>query len=143
MRRGVNLESQLDAYEALSAVGSGAAAKKRQRSWPVYAAAAGSGLAMATSAEAGIVYSGPQNVTLAPGATGGSDRPINIDGHGHSFVLAGCFYNHLATAPHFISGAVGGLGLGGLKVLQTGSVDLKKLASGAAISHGAGGIRTV
>ena len=62
MRRGVNLKAKLDAYEASSAVGSGAAAKKRQRTWPVYAAAAGSGLAMATSAEAGIVYSGPLNL---------------------------------------------------------------------------------
>ena len=90
MRRGVNLKAKLDAYEASSAVGSGAAAKKRQRTWPVYAAAAGSGLAMATSAEAGIVYSGPQNVTLTPAMNAGSAlHSINIDGHGHNFVLGG------------------------------------------------------
>jgi hypothetical protein len=135
MRHGVNLKAKLDAYEASSAVGSGAAAKKRQRTWPVYAAAAGSGLAMATSAEAGIVYSGPQNVTLAPRTnTGSASHSINIDGHGHNFVLGG----YRSTVAHtFVYAGVWGAGRGGLQVLHGGS-SLKNLASGAKISNGAG-----
>jgi hypothetical protein len=69
MRRGVNLEAQLDAYEASSIVGSSAAAKKQQRTWPVYAAAAGASLAMATSAEASIIYSGPLNLNATLNGT--------------------------------------------------------------------------
>ena len=115
MRRGVNLKAKLDAYEASSAVGSGAAAKKRQRTWPVYAAAAGSGLAMATSAEAGIVYSGPQNVTLTPAMNAGSaSHSINIDGHGHNFVIGG----FRSTLYHtVVSQQLWGAGRGGLQVL--------------------------
>ena len=87
MRRGVNLKAKLDAYEASSAVGSGAAAKKRQRTWPVYAAAAGSGLAMATSAEAGIVYSGPLNLSASIGSAVGftSRQTVRFPMKGHTF----------------------------------------------------------
>lgn len=69
MRRARNLESKLAAYEALSG-DAGVAGKRRPRNWAVYATAAGSGLALATSADAGnIAYSGVQDLTItaAPG----------------------------------------------------------------------------
>jgi PEP-CTERM motif len=140
MRRGVNLKAKLDAYEASSAVGSGAAAKKRHRTWPVYAAA-GSGLAMATSAEAGIVYSGPLNLTASiPDATSFVARSSA------RFPMKGA--NFGAT----VSGGAGSgrrgarAALGSLRfsaqsralVAVNGSGQLKQLAFGAKISSNAG-----
>ena len=131
MRRGVNLKAKLDAYEASSAVVSGAAAKKRQRTWPVYAAAAGSGLAMATSAEAGIVYSGPQNVTAGPIPTGGSGltlktAKLNIDGLPVFNIIA---EHDTSLGPHggvFLHGNSGGTQFG--HIISNGSGTAKRLA---------------
>ena len=143
MRRGVNLKAKLDAYEASSAVGSGAAAKKRQRTWPVYAAAAGSGLAMATSAEAGIVYSGPQNVTLTPAMDAGSaSHSINIDGHGHNFVVGGFRRGWLLYTRLAVFAARGSGRSRGTSSAVNGVVSLKHLASAEDLRTGRGLIPT-
>ena len=91
MREGVNLEAQLDAYEASSSLGDGAAGKRWHRAWPIYAAAAGSSLAMTTAAGAAIIYSGPnQNVSASINGLGSSQAtaPVKIGGPGHSFNLS-------------------------------------------------------
>jgi len=90
-----NLENDLNAYSrSVTANGTPANWRRRLGHWPMYAAAAGSALALSTAAEANtIVYSGPKNVVANPGSNpaSGSYRvarvPINIDGQGHSFVL--------------------------------------------------------
>jgi hypothetical protein len=60
-------------------------------SWPTYAAAAGSALAMATGASANTIqYSGIQNVTVTQIAAGSANANIigiDIDGLGHYFSL--------------------------------------------------------
>jgi hypothetical protein len=144
MRRGVNLKAKLDAYEASSAVGIGAAAKKRQRTWPVYAAAAGSGLAMATSAEAGIVYSGPLNLTASIGSAVGFTSRDYV-----KFTMkgAGLFAGVSGGAGSGKMGARATLGAGGFSaqsralVAVNGSGQPKQLAFGAKISSSAGSFR--
>ncbi len=66
-----NLEIKLDAYEASSF----SFAKDAPPAWRLYAAVAASTIAMATSAEASIIYSGVQNVTASiPSWTGATHQ---------------------------------------------------------------------
>jgi hypothetical protein len=79
------LETKLDPYEALSG-DDATAGKNRQRRWARYATAAGSSLALTTSAEAGIMYSGVQNLTATVrGNSGGATFQLDIDIQGHTF----------------------------------------------------------
>ena len=59
-----DLRVQLDAYAATVSANT-RNWKERMRDWLPYAAAVGSGLALTTAADAGIIYSGPQNLTLS------------------------------------------------------------------------------
>ena len=144
MRHRVNLEAKLDAYEASAAVGSSVAGKDRQRTWPVYAAAAGSGLAMATAAGADIIYSGPQNLSASIKGTGNSTNGvnINIDGKGNNFFLGvsnqkiGAFGVREAVA--FLQG-----GAPHHSVLTPFTYQLANLAFGAKISRGGGAFGAV
>jgi hypothetical protein len=137
----MDLKAKLLAYEASSAVGSSAAAKKRQRTWPVYAAAAGSGLAMATSAEAGIVYSGPLNLSAAIGSAVGftSRNYVRFPMKGAAF-----FAGVSGGAGSGRMGARATLGAGSFNaksralVAVNGSGQVKQLAFGAKISSSAG-----
>ena len=144
MRRGVNLKAKLDAYEASSAVGSGAAAKKRQRTWPVYAAAAGSGLAMATSAEADIVYSGPLNLgaSIISAVSFAERNYVQFAMKGAGLLAAvsgGAGAGMRGARATFRSGSSHGGSRASVAV--NGSGQVKQLAFGAKISSGAGSFR--
>jgi hypothetical protein len=65
-----SLNAQLDAYAA-TAKSSAANGRERLRNWSVFAMATGSALAMATSANASIIYSGPLSVTKSIPPVGG------------------------------------------------------------------------
>jgi hypothetical protein len=136
MRAELNLESKLDAYEATSGE-ERRAVKGRRRNWRMYAAAAGSGLAMTTSAEAGIIsYSGPPQTATA-GGNSGNQWSTKIDGVNfigrvsrQTQTSGGYFHfpNHKGVA----------LLSGGGSFLKNASGRLANLASGAKISNGAG-----
>lgn len=72
LRSEAELEQQLDAYLASAQANSLPGWKQHLKRWSVYAAAGCSTLAFATSAEAGIIYSGIQNVTVT--RTGNNTR---------------------------------------------------------------------
>jgi hypothetical protein len=63
--QGAELERRLDAYSARVRAHGSHRWKKNLLSGSAYAAAAGSALAFTTAADAGIIYSGPLNVTLS------------------------------------------------------------------------------
>jgi hypothetical protein len=138
MRPAQSLKTKLDAYDAQS-VDDGAASKERHRKWAVYAAAAGSGLALTTSAEAGIIYSGVQNVSVNTSQGTGVPQKfaVDIDGQGHSFQgqVSAHFFGPTKTG---LAATAAGAGLHGLEMILNGSGQLKNLASGAKISNGAG-----
>jgi hypothetical protein len=78
-----DLDFELDRYfeaaETTRAVRRGAGLKD----WAMYSAAAGSALVAAQGADAAVVYSGVQNITLtAAGVSGGLSQPVNLDGAG-------------------------------------------------------------
>jgi hypothetical protein len=109
----VGLVSQLDAY-------SDCARKKAdlaggRRNWLPYAAAIGSGLALATSADASIMYSGTQNVSAGIHM---------VPGGPENFYLISNF--GLFTEPTPLGEILGAAG------------EVRRLASGAVISNGAG-----
>jgi hypothetical protein len=138
MRPAQSLKTKLDAYDAQSA-DDGTASKERHRKWAVYAAAAGSGLALTTSAEAGIIYSGVQNVSVNTSQGTGVPQKfaVNIDGQGHSFQgqVSAHFFGQNKTG---FAATAAAAGLHGLEMILNGSGQLKNLASGAKISNGAG-----
>jgi hypothetical protein len=59
------LNERIDAYAATARTGLSARWKDMLGTWPVYAAAAASSLALTTKAEAGIIYSGQKNLTIS------------------------------------------------------------------------------
>ena len=64
LQQGTNLADQLDTYSAsVRAKQTARWWSKRIQRWTPYAAAVGSSLALTTAADAGIIYSGPQNVS--------------------------------------------------------------------------------
>jgi hypothetical protein len=133
------LQGQLAAYDAtVTADLSSPNWKERLQSWPVYAAAAGSGLALATAIGADpIIYSGIQNVqinltTINQVAT----APINMDLAGlpeFRLFLQNDFGNSVGVAN--LTGLNNGLGSGAM--LLNASAQLRRLNSGAVISAGA------
>jgi hypothetical protein len=107
--RNQHLSRQLEAY-AVTAQANRGRWQERLGSWPAYAAAVGSGLALASAADAAIIYSGPENITVAataPGTPGGTMHSgvlLKI-APGHSLEIG-------ALARHFVQG--GGLASAGL-----------------------------
>lgn len=107
-----------------------------QARWPAYAAAVGSGLALTSAVSAQIIYSGVQNVTATGALNNGAViAPIDLDGVGGADFLLGA--NLQASS----------FGVGTVKLIPNGSLNqhanngsgaVRRLASGAAISNGAG-----
>lgn len=136
------MDKKLTAYKSMIvAAETGHPRKSGPGRWPVYAAAVGSGLALAATVGAdSILYSGPQNITgMITGGFHGpypSPIPINIDGIGGAdFNLVPGWVEQ--TFNHNRSVRLDGL-VGSAEMLINGSAQLKKLASGAVISAGAG-----
>jgi hypothetical protein len=129
MRTQTGLKNRLDSY-AKAVRENRATGKAPRRDWWMYAAAAGSGLAMTTSAEASIVYSTPLNLTAKPGYSW--HTAIN----GAKFTGFATF-NGSPGPPHGWAGQATLLG----KALETagGNNVLKNFASGAKILQHATG----
>jgi hypothetical protein len=149
-----NLRNQLERYSRSARPRVTLATIKRQMgNWPAYAAASGSALAMATSASAGIIYSGPISITAsAPG----SSTLGNASKNQRSFQLGIAPRFDISVAHDALSGvAFGGyspshklpllhetspLTFKGSMVTYRGHsvFNLKKLSFGDVISAGAG-----
>lgn len=135
MRQDSRLDQDLDQY-ATTAKAVLAMEKPRRRTggWLTYTAAAGSALAMAPSAEAVVIYSGIQNITLdrpAPGTY--TFTSVDLDGAfgpDLSFILG--FYPTTTGATADIDPIPGN------GVLAGAGLDARRLSSGATISAGAG-----
>lgn len=106
------LDASLEAYtSAVQTAAESRSWSERLGSWPVYAAAAGSALALGTSAAASIIYSGIQNFTVSvtagyPGARSTSDY----------FTVGPNFAYPYLRAFHYYSG---GYRLGGVGIRQS------------------------
>jgi hypothetical protein len=100
----------------------------------VLATVAGSALALATNANAGIIYSGLQNVTAS--------RPAGVGNSAAGFTVGGAPWNVRASnnigVARSTASARLGIGVAGeaFMALSTFSRNAKKLASGATISAG-------
>src|SRR5688572_22595611 len=148
------LAGKLRSYEASAKSLVTTRENSRFGSWPVYAAATGSALAMATAAGAGIIYSGPLGPTTATAVQNGglataaididgvnfrigvrSDRVINLNtftfttGSGSTFTS---FYQtgRRSGLANFSAGAPGA------GLLRNSTSQLQRLVSGANISGG-------
>ncbi len=77
------LRTRLESHFATSKVAAGRIGTPALRGkWSIFATAAGSALAMATSSAASIIYSGPENITASEAgpASGSSVKNLSIDG---------------------------------------------------------------
>ncbi len=139
LQQGTNLADQLDSYSASVRANHAARSwSKRIRRWTPYAAAVGSSLALTTATDADIIYSGTHtSFTVFHGTQGG---PITVGpGVGvfnltirHTSMFLGRTSGS-ARVIHLNTGHLGGLITNG-----TAYHGLKRLASGAKISAGAG-----
>jgi hypothetical protein len=135
MRPDQVLENKLMAYEAVADRATRVGGRRRRATWAAYAAAAGSGLALNTAAEADIIYSGPQDLTASVSNGPGPNRNTLSFQFGPQFakvfasVSNGNFggYNHHIAAMNAGSGAL---------LLANASDNIKRLSSGAKISGG-------
>ena len=112
--------------------------KERLGSWPLYAAATGSALAFATSAHAGTIYSGVQNLQISVPEAG----PLHETANGTLHILGQLFtFNLNRTLRHSFYGGSDQAGrafIGGNAILDdNGSRSARRLASGANITAGA------
>jgi hypothetical protein len=116
---------------------------RRAGNWPVYAAATGSALAMATGASASILYSGAQNVSVTAPLNGNAIQPLGLDGSGHVLNLkAGA--GHSITTSGFSSrfGAVSVQAVNQVQIFVGSNTQLvKNFLSGQMISSFAGGLK--
>lgn len=144
MRNHRKLELALKAYaESVKANGAVAAfLKDRLNNWPVYAAAAGSALALSTSAMADIIHN-PNRLTTFVTATGGNfsgNAVTNLAGYG----TAALFLKYKShTSFLSLSSSRKGtasLGINGGRVMINGSGFVKRLALGAPITSAHAGI---
>jgi len=149
---GMDLNSQLDAYEATSAANGSTHWKANAVNWSIYAAAAGSAMALTTSLTASIIYSGPQNAVavahrlFAIYSRASGFHNIDIDGQGNSFNIhvvniAGSFGPYFAFVSldpgKCVEGRYGAIctNNGAHQMLGSGG-NLRRLASGEVISSG-------
>jgi hypothetical protein len=154
--RNSRLKDRLENYTA-AARSSGATRTmlgKRLGNWPVYAAATGSAMAMATNASAGAIYSGFQNLTASVTSVG-LPGPASVSRHSSKAALLtskGAGFSILVEQavtksqmgvtsmgmPYLqkgiLAGGAGVLGFGGLEFLDQGSYSLRKLRFGKNIS---------
>ncbi len=153
VQRNKDLAGQLDAYAA-SVRANTAGWKERLRGWTPYAAAVGSGLALTTAADAGIIYSGVQDVQVSLTASGtiaikrttqAFHMKVGGTGANSAFSLrltyernrAGSHGSHLNTF-----GAAQLRPVPPAAALVSSGNRLRKLNSGDKISGGAGKFRT-
>jgi hypothetical protein len=106
---GKDLDASLEAYSAAVDIAAPSGSRSdRLGSWPIYAAAAGSALALSTSAAAGIIYSGIQNFTVSVTASAPGYR-FNSDyftaGNFSAYPYLQAF--HINAAPTIRIGGVG------------------------------------
>jgi PEP-CTERM motif len=129
------LDSRLTAYESsLPSHGTGSRLSDRLARWPMYAAAAGSALTLSPAAVAGIVYSGPQNITVT---SLNVPFAINIDGQGNNFSFNLLHSSHSGSGAAFsYRNAFLAGGVASERIMGTGT-HAARLASGAPISTGA------
>jgi hypothetical protein len=152
-----NLTAQLEGYAA-SVRANDSNWKDRLASWPAFAAATGSALALATAAGADIIYSGIQNLSVsitnhnnltsnfpfaAVGFTTSKAGKMNLAGPTNFRLALGKV--EFKSGPQSVHASLNGAFTTGAKVIGNGSntksfgrAELKRLASGAAISAGAG-----
>jgi hypothetical protein len=143
--RNRNLNQQLEGYE-ISVQANRGQWKDRLGCWPAYAAAVSSGLALTTAADAGIIYSGPQNVSVTvnngPGThSSSSNKPIKMNLAGPANFKISLSFNRSSYL-----GVVSSLGQAGLsrvgplkqgnQFISNASGQLKRLAPGSIISSG-------
>ena len=117
------LSDSLDRYQGLEPVQSADAGSERR--WGVYAAAAGSALAMSGAADADIIYSGVQNVTVQQGGTLSTN--IDVDGGGADLII----WLNLQGSSSFAN-----LQGNGGALQATSSAVVKRFASGFSIGNG-------
>jgi hypothetical protein len=125
-----SLQNQLESYSVAS---KGLQVSKNWKSsGSVLATVAGSALALATNANANIIYSGVQNATASrPAGVGSAAAPFTVGGAPWSAHVFNNLASHRSTATaqlHEIAGHGEGF-------MWTGA-NVKKLASGAVISAG-------
>lgn len=133
------LEAQLDAYGSSSNARSGMRGDGR-RNWCAYATVAASSLAAATSADAQIIYSGEQNVTVTlPVVTGTNfglpniaTKKFSIDGHGFTIGVEESFKNSRHYGAAFVAAQSTGL-IGALPSRSNTPIAVK-LASGYSLN---------
>jgi hypothetical protein len=123
------LSSRLDLYLTSSSGTISAGFRQKLSAWPRYAAAVGSALALASSAEASIIYSGVENLSCFS-----TFEYPRISMAGNAFVL--WVIHHWSTWGRWYR--VGMYASLEGQILGTGG-DLRKLASGANISGGVPG----
>jgi hypothetical protein len=102
---------------------------------PAFATAAGAALAMTTSADAGIIYSGIQNVSLETSAHHSKTQGLDIKNPGGATASLNLLVRQGAPPAHFLE--LGGVA-GKASVLETGHL-LKRFNSGSRISGAQGG----
>jgi hypothetical protein len=130
------LSAQLDAYAVSVRANLGAGWKERLRGWAPYAAAVGSGLALASACDADIIYSGPQNDTLTISKTTG---PTGFHSTAKKSFNLASGKNFRIQVQAFVTADVGLQSVGfyggtGVFPLLNADNQMKKLASGAKIS---------
>lgn len=92
--------------------------------WPAFATTAGAALALSTGASAGMIYSGPENITATAGGPAAGTSVQNLDIGGVNFQLEAKFLTagpqasvRLANVSH---GSVGHNSAGGILKLASG-----------------------
>ena len=131
------LKGRLENYSAAARAGAAKSTlRQRMGNWPIYAAATGSAMAMATNASAGIIYySGAPITASAPGTPGFSFKSVGVGAA--TFHLS---VSHYPGNPHgdpqAVDGAVTAGPYGGSFL---GNGNPRNLALGATISAGATG----
>lgn len=137
MKRDTRLDQDLEGYDATAdAVLRMRRPESAGGKWALYTAAAGSALTLAPDAEAAIIYSGLQNITVSNGIT-----YLDLDGNAASDFFASAFTFGAATG----SARLARLGLNAV-VYGPGAV--RRLSSGATIGtaesfRGGGFLRNV
>jgi len=137
------LRDRLEDYASRArSAGTRATLRQRMGNWPIYAAATGSAMAMATSASAGIIYSGVLSKNLAiPASQRGFRSGTEQIGIAPALRIGLSQIPYQTNGePSPLAGVFAELGSPGqlLDVAQYGIV--RNLASGAVISAGAAGV---
>jgi hypothetical protein len=77
-----NLEPELQRYRAAAKTTRTLRRKRGVRDWAAYTAAAGSACALAPAADAAVIYSGVQNISVTRTGTGTFLQEVDLNGDG-------------------------------------------------------------